>query len=199
VPHSIPKKAYTAFPGIMGFGGTVGITGIEDVAVPTQPLSSMLLDARVKRTSFFASLATGAGVPLDLNVSWNDVSDFNEVHVNGVLVAADSELPQPTDERIIVMASLEVAGTPSHYGSAQFVRTAPDATTTRVLVAEWGGVTTDLLCPAMTAPLLLPQTLALQENNATFRNRGSGTGALCYWTVYMLSAERGVMALYPGV
>lgn len=193
----IPRPAYQAFATIMGFPGSDGLRGIHDEAFPVQDLSRMLLDTRVKRTLYtFTNNPAATG---DVLFQWRDLSDFTEVRINGALVGSDAELPQPSEERIIVGLGLEVTGNAAHYTSAELTRQMPNVAESHVELVTFGAITTGHFAPAQRAPLLYPVTLNIGEENCNARMVVTGTAAVFEFTIFMLAAERGVMNLYPGV
>ena len=195
-----PQHAYPQLGFIMGFPGTLGLEGFASEAVFTQDLSRLIIDSRVKRLLYTsAAIATASGTA-DTVFEWADASDWAEVQSNGVVMVADSEMAQVTDERIIIAASLTMGGvTPAHMTSAELTRTAPVAGYVRQSCVEWGAATTSHLSASIEAPYLLPQTLSINETAAFLRIVGSGTAGTATLAVSMLAAERGVMNLYPGV
>jgi len=170
---------------------------MEEEVVPTQDLSRILQASKVKRTQYIRTNSHSGSD--DTSFEWNDVSDWSSVHVDGVLAGVDEDLPTPTDEKIIIYTGMMVTGVQSHFTRAQFLRTLGDSGSTSVAVAEWTGVTTDLISPSLVAPWTLPVTLSPDEIAGSLRVVVSGTSAVTRLVVQMLSGPIGVMAPFPGV
>lgn len=192
-------RTYTGLGDIMQWSNE-GLVGMSTEVVPTQELSKVLLNARVKRCLFTTAPIATINGNVDTVLQWADVSDWAEVQINGIVIGSDAAMPQPGDERIIVDASLTLGGTTrTQLTTAELVRTAPTAATVRQSCVEWSAPTLSHLTALITTPYLLPQTLNLNESDAFLRLVATGVDALVTLTVSMLAAERGVMNLYPGV
>lgn len=192
-------RTYVGLGDIMQWSNE-GLQGLSQEVVPTQDLSKILLNARVKRCLYTSAAIATINGNVDTVFQWADNSDWTEVQINGIVIGNDPAMPQPGDERIIIDASLTLGGvTPSQFTTAELVRTAPVAATVRQSCIEWASPTTAHLTATVTAPYLLPQTLNLNETDCFLRIVGTGTAALITLTVSMLAAERGVMNLFPGV
>ena len=170
---------------------------MDDQIVPTQDLSRILQASKVKRTQYIRTNSHSGSD--DTTFEWNDVTDWSTVHVDGVLTTADADLPTIADEKIIIYVGMMVTGTQAHFTRAQFLRTLGDAGSTSVAVADWSGVTTDLIAPSLVAPWTLPVTLSPDEIAGSLRCVVSGTAAVTRLVVQMISAQIGVMSPFPGV
>jgi len=191
----IPVRAYAQLANILGFGGSTGIIGIQDEAIPTQDLTRILQDARVQRTLFQLTepdvAATG-----NTDMQWNDLSDWTEVWVNGIQQSTDDQLPQRNQTRIITSVSLQIAGTQADYTVAAVYRRTATAIVHNILLAEFGVLVTSLNNAAGVGVGLLPQWLQLEENTVRWQKVVSGNLSDLSLTIEMISAERGI--LHPG-
>jgi len=194
----IPGPGFGQVSAILGLPGVIGLTGMQEEIVPTWDLNRVLQAAKIKRTMYQLNQASIIGSTTATPI-WNDASDWDEVQVDGVVTVRDADLPQPTDERIIVACGLEVSGAPTEFTSGIFARTIATVVPQRIAVAEFTAVTSSLLVAKMQAPNLMPQTLALGEVGCLIRNVGTGVVAVPHWIVQMISAEPGVMSIAPGV
>jgi len=192
----IGNRAYVSFGDVMEWAGD-GFSGIAREIIPVQDMNASLLNRFVSRTLYQIELAPAASASLPF--VWAVASDWDEVQVNGVVQVDDSQLPQPTDERILVHASLEIAGTATEYTRAELSRDSPTVQVQQMLVMQWGTLPGTLLNATPTAPFLLPQTLSIGETGGEYRVVVSGANALLRCTVEMISAQRGVMRPFPGV
>jgi len=191
-------NTYVGLSDIMNWG-ELGLTGMAQEVVPVQDLSRFLLDARVRRTTYMMQLATANGTA-DSVFQWADISDWTEVQVNGIIQNADIALPQVGHERIITHAGIEIAGvTPADYVSATIVRTLTTQQAVFTPVASFGALTTSHLTATPVGLWMLPQTLGLSEVGGVIRSVGTDVNAITRTSIFMLSAPRGVMNLYPGV
>jgi len=194
----IPFKAFSSFSRIFRLAGSEGLVGIQNEAVPTQDLNRMLQTDRVRHYLFEkidAPAATG-----NVDVQWGDVSDWDEVQVNGIVSILDAEMPLTTEDRFVVAVSLQISGTEAEYTTAQALRgPGPTAGGTLQLLQEFGVlVTGHLAAPPIAPGSLLPQRLVIGEDAVRFRQVVSGANAVFNWTIHMIVAEPGVLAAYPG-
>jgi hypothetical protein len=157
----------------------------------------MLMADQVKQVLY--SLNTSPAANATTDVQWADASDWTEIQVNGVLTAADRDLPQPTDDRIVTMVSLQVTGTQSDYTTGEVLRHLPTDTGPLMLLADMGAIVTSHNAASPVAPLVVPQYLIPGETTVRFGEIVSGADADFAWSVHMVSAERGVMSAYQGV
>lgn len=192
-------RAYVRLGDIMGWGNR-GLRGVEETIIPVQDLSKVLLDSRVKRTLYTSSAKATINGNTDFVLEWGDASDWAEVQINGVVSSADIQMPQPGTDRIITAMSLSVSGaTPAEYTSCEIARSAPTTVAVSLNCVRFGAPTAGHRTASIDAPYLLPQALNLNELQIIMRLVGTGVDGTATLAVSMLSAERGVMNLYPGV
>jgi len=177
--------------------GNEGLVGMGEEVVPTLDLSRILLNARVQRTLYTSDPIATINGTVDTTFQYNDASDWAEIQVNGVVQVADSALPPPDHERILIGAAGFVSGIV--YVSAELTRTMPVAATVRQSVVEFGAITGSHVSPSIIAPYLLPVTLNLEELDLRLRIVGTDTTSTFTLVLELLSAERGIMNLFPGV
>jgi len=191
----IPVRAYAQLANILGFGGSIGIVGIQDETIPVQDLTRILQDARVQRTLFQLTepdvAATGS-----TDMQWNDRSDWTEVWVNGIEQQTDDALPQRNQTRVITSVSLQVAGTQADYTVSALYRRTATAIVHNILLAQFDTLVTSLNNAVGLAPTLLPQWLQLEENTVRWQKVVSAGLSDLSLTIEMISAERGI--LHPG-
>jgi len=198
MPLLFPQRAYQALATILRLPGSEGIRGLQDEAVPTQDLQRVLQDARVKQTLYQFAITPAATTTT--TIQWNDVSDWTEVIVDGVIQSADDALPQRNETRIIVGASLRIAGTVGEYTRAALYRRTENTTAENILCREWGALGASLLnALPQPDPGLLPQYLQFQENSLRIQSVVSGATADLTYAVEMLSCERGLLSPLQGV
>jgi len=193
----IPGRVYPLFARILGLPGSEALEGIQREIVPTQDLTRMLQGVKVKHTLY--TLDTSPTVNANRDVQWNDASDWSEIQVNGVVTAVDAQLPMPTDDRIIIMTSLQISGTQADYSTAEVLRFLPTVAGSLMLVQSYGAIVAAHSAASPTGPLLLPQVLVPGEISIRLAEKVSGADADFFWSVHMISAERGVLSPYPGV
>jgi len=158
----------------------------------------MLQADRVKSVIYNFDVSPAADFISDLQ--WADDSDWTSIDIDGVPSPfADADLPQITDDRILVSASLQVTGTVAEYTTAEVKRHLGVGATPLGLFMEFTAITTGHSNPSVVAPLLLPQWLVLGEETVRIQGEVSGANADLAFTVQMLSAERGVLSPYVGV
>ena len=191
-----PQRIYSRLGAILGLSGTDGLKGLQDEGVPTQDLTRILQAGKVKQTLY--TLATTPAASQVTDVQWADLSDWGEVQVNGIVAAADGDLPQPSDDRIVTQGSLEIS-VEANYTRSEVARLLPTVAGETMSMAEFGALTTSHDNASMIAPFLLPQRLVPGETSVRFHDVVSGAGVLFFYTVFMLSAEPGVMSLGSGV
>lgn len=199
MPNDFPigPNTYTDFGDLVNPpGGTTGITSMSTHAIPVQDLTRMLQNRRIKRTQYDVSEAPGSSSQLDW--AWDDASAFDEVRVNGIIVATDSALPQPADDRIIVTISLAVTSTLSNWVSSQLFQRLGSSGRESLLMT-WGTQVTGHASLIPNSPQLLPQYLMRGENAASLEMVVSGAGANHRLSMQMVSAPPGVLAPYFGV
>jgi len=193
----IPGQAYAALARILDLPGTVGLEGFQDEVIPTQDLTRMLQDIKVKRTLFQAIIDPSA--TQNTTKQWADASDWTEVQVNGITQVADDALPQPNQQRFITSVSLHVAGTQSHYTTAAVSRRTATTTAANILLASFGALSSNRSSVSPDQPALLPAVLAFEEVDCRFNQVVSGNDAQFNFIIEMISAERGVLHPIPGV
>jgi len=191
------QRAYQQLATILGFPGTESLAGIQNEAVPVQELTRVLQDSRVKRTLFQITGTPAATDTVDLQ--WSDVSDWTQVLVDGVIQTTDAALPQRNETRLIVGASLQVAGTQANYTTSQVLRRTATTVPQNVLVREWGAIVAGQPNASPIAPSLLPMPLPFEENTVRWQRVVSGAAAAMSLTVEMISSTRGVLHPVPGV
>lgn len=193
-----PQNAYRALATILRLPGTQTVEGIQSEAIPTQDLQRVLQDARVKQTLYQILLSPAA--TLTTTIQWNDASDWTQVRVDGVIQTDDAALPQRDETRIIVGASLRIAGTVGEYTRAALYRRTDTTIAENILCREWGALGASLLnALPQPDPGLLPMYLQFSENSLRIQSVVSGANADLTYTIEMLSAERGVLSPLPGV
>lgn len=195
-PFGIPTRTYSALARILRLAGTDGLAGMQPEIVPVQDLSRMLQAERVKEVMYLSG-STVVSTQYRA-VDWNDASEWSTVSVNGVITTADDDLPQPTDDRIVVTVGLAIGGTQSNYTSASMTRILAIGGGGESELAAFGSVVTSHTCAHMVAPTVLPQRISTGELQCHFIEVVSGAVPIT-WMVQMLSAEPGVMAALPGV
>jgi len=194
----IGNRSYLRLADILGFAGTAGLSGIQQEVVPTQDLTRILLDSRVKRCvyNFFQETIVGTAAA---TAQWGDLSDWQEVQINGITAATDADLPDEEEDRILIYAACQVSTQPAHYTNAVITRSFNNTAATAGDVATFGTFVTGHLCAPLNAPSRLPQSLMFGETDIIFRTVGGGVDGDIDFTLIMLAAERGVMSLFPGV
>jgi len=193
----IPGRAYLALARILDLPGTEGLEGMQDEVIPVQDLSRILQQAQVKHTVFQKSDQPDPGVILALQ--WNDVSDWDEVRINGIVVGTDDDLPLLSDDRFIVMCGLGISDTRADYTSAQINRQLPADITQTMQLMAWGAIVSSHEGPVPVAPFTLPQRLVPSEVQVRLVEIVGATPLATFnWTIQMISAEPGVLAAFPG-
>jgi len=192
----VDTRAWSKLADILGLGNQA-LAGIGQEVSPVQDLSRILMADKVKTTMYFETDVAAA--TKSITKQWNDASDWDEVFVDGVLTSADGDLPQPGDDRFVVMASIHLAGTVANYTSAELFRITVAATSTFILMGEWGAFQTSHNAPTMVPPMLLPQKLGPLETDARLHEVVSGVDCAFNWSIQMISAEPGVLSAFPGL
>jgi len=194
----IPSRAYARLATLLGFPGTEGIVGIQDEAVPTQDLSRVFQDTRIKRTVY--KLLTNPAADDTVDASLSTVSEWEEVLVDGVEVAANADLPQRfLDDRIIVDIGLQVFGTRADYTRASVSRMIQTSPASSSQLREFGAIATGLIEPTVQPFNPLPVYINFRDFDLRFVQIVSGNAADFAWTIHMVSAPRGILHPYPGV
>jgi len=196
----IPGNTYADFAAVMQLAGVEGLARFQTEVVPTQDLTRFLQGRRVKHTLY--NFATVPAADEETTLQWADASDWDNIIVNGVALNTatadnDGDLPQDTDDRIIVHASLQVSGTIADYTTAQANREAIFGPL--MIIATWQAVVTGHQPVPPTGPWLLPQVLQPNEVEMHIRAEVSGNAANMQFMIQMVSAPSGVLSPYPGV
>jgi azurin len=194
----IPGRVYAEFSTVMGFPGTLGLTGIQEEVNPTQDLTRILQNAQAKRVEYHFS-NTPAG-NLGVTIQWTDASDFASVIVNGITTTDDADLPQPSDFRMITGVYLQIEGTQADYTSFEFSRINSTGAIVMPLVS-FGAIVAGHSGPTRDAPNIFPQVLSQggREASATMILRVSGAAAVFQVMITMIAGPPGLFSTYPGV
>lgn len=193
----IPTKVWSKFSTILRLPGSEGLANIQSEVVPVQDLSRIMQADRVDRMAYSFTNTPAASATTTLQ--WNDVSDWDQVRKNGIIVGADNELPALTDDRIIISMGLEIGGVDADYTSCEAVRVTPFTTIRFVQLAAWAAIVASHNAPTLTPPLQLPQYLLPGETDMRLVQIVTGIGADFNFVVQMVAAEPGVMAAYGGI
>jgi len=193
----IPGNTFRAFGRVFQLGASESLGELLRDPLPTVPLDRILMESRVKQVLYIEQTTPAATQAPTLE--WSDVSDWSEVFVNGVVAAEDAQLPQPTDDRIIISIGLHIGGTTAEYTSAQVLRNMGDSASILSEMRAFGALTASHNQPVTIAPNLLPVALSHIEDTVRFREVVSGANSTFNWSIQMLAAEPGVMGPFPGV
>jgi len=194
----IPARTYAAFQRIFQLGSE-SLRGIQREVVPTQELSRILMAGRARHVAYTLEDLLPAGTKT-IDVQWNDASDWTEIQVNGVITTSDDDLPEVTDDRIVIMTGLQITGTQAQYTTADSRRHFPRSAGSHLtLIQEYGAITTGHAGPIPLGPNVLPQYLARGEDTMRLNEVMSGVATNWFWAFQMIAAEPGILSSYQGV
>ena len=191
----IPGRVYTQFATVLGLAGSENVKGLQSEVVPTQDLTRFLQATQVKHTIFTRTQTMAIDNDI-LILNWNDASDWTEVQVDGALTTRDSDLAQPSDDRWLLMVSLQIT-VPALWLTAECKRRLNDASASDTYVQSFSDVPAGHSM-AIPETSLLPMVLSTRENIVVLRMLRSGAGPGGLWSIQMISAEPGVLAAFPG-
>lgn len=192
----VPSRTWTAFARILRLSGTGGLQGVQREVVPTWEQSRTLQSDRVKSILYEFTLAAVADT--ESTLQWRDASDWTSVSVNGVVTTNDDQLPAEEDTLIITAIALGVSTTPAEYDSAEVVRILPVAGF--FTLAQFGALIANHDTAMPVSPSLLPQILTPLEVSVRFRSFLTFVAGVQFaYKIQIISAEPGVLAVFPGV